>query len=88
MKSTEVRISDSLLAADILGSETPLVHSSLVVSKISSQDRDLGVDSLKEKKKITCMKKKNNFLLLFRTRGTQKIKLQRTVGLRRLVSED
>ncbi len=35
-----------------------MVHSSLVVSKISSQDRDLGVDSLKEKKKITCMKEK------------------------------
>jgi hypothetical protein len=49
------------LADGILGSETPLVHSSLVVSKISSQDRDLGVDSLKEKKKITCMKKKTTF---------------------------
>jgi hypothetical protein len=57
MKST-----DSLLAAGILGSETPLVHSSLVVSKISSQERDLGVDSLKQKqKKITCMKKKTTF---------------------------
>ncbi len=38
-----------------------MVHSSLVVSKISSQDRDLGVDSLKEKKKNTYMKKKTTF---------------------------